>query len=224
VPCQHSLLRNSHRTVHIWPQGTTEHLTGLLHPTIGGECVTPQTIIPVTGFVGAEDVLTLTSGDFANGSVLKVTALVGTNNELSKVSYSVVGGSCAFANATTKASTATITQMASVSGTYQGTFSDTAGYSLPVTAILTQTTQPDANGMYHVSGNANFAGNSTCITSAVVTDSTVTGNTLSTTYTQQSNSIVATGTFDSTATELTITGWTLSGPCGPDQGTGVLEK
>ena len=118
-------------------------------------------------------------------------------------------------------------QYQTISGAYAGSFVDGDGYSLPVTATLTQTTQPDATGMFHLTGNATFPGNP-CLTAPVITDSTVTGSSLSATYSEQqngqTNTVVASGIFNQDASVLTITNWTFSGGCGSDTGTGVLTR
>jgi hypothetical protein len=147
---------------------------------------------------------------------------------ISKASYGVSGGACAFPQTSGSASAqAVATQYDAISGTYSGSFVDPDGNSLAVTATLTQTTQPDANGTFHLTGSANFASGN-CIDSPVVTDSLVTGSSLSATYTQTVNGVTSTvvgsGTFNADATVLTITNWTLSGGCGADSGTGVLTK
>ena len=36
--------------------------------------------------------------------------------------------------------------------------------------------------------------------------------------------VVATGTFSTDGATLTVSSWTLTGPCGPDSGTGTLTK
>ena len=199
--------------------GSGSAITGVFHPTTSSACIGPQTSIAVSGSMDDHNNVTLTSAPFAGGSVL---TLLGSANssQLAVSTYKVTGGACAFPAAAT---TVTAALLQPVSGTYQGTFADSDGNTIPVTATLTQTTQPDSNGVFHVTGDATFAGN-TCMTSPVVADSTVTGNTLSTTYTQQGSTVVASGTFNDAATVLTISNWILSGLCGSDSGTGVLTR
>jgi hypothetical protein len=36
--------------------------------------------------------------------------------------------------------------------------------------------------------------------------------------------VTANGTFSTDGTTLTVTGWNLTGYCGPDSGTGLLTK
>jgi hypothetical protein len=202
--------------------GTGSAVTGIFHATSSNECISPQSKIEVAGSLDEHNVLPLTSAPFASGSILRLIGTVNSGNRLEVSTYTITGGTCAFsAGATSISATAHLLQP--VSGTYQGTFTDSEGDSLPITATLTQTTQPDSNGVFHVSGGATFDSNE-CISSPIVADSTVTGNTLSTTYTQQGNTIVAAGTFDDAATTLTITNWNLDGPCASASGTGVLTR
>lgn len=202
--------------------GTGSAITGIFHATSSNACISPQSQIAVSGSLDEHNVLALTSAPFAGGSILRLIGTVTTGNRLEVSTYTVTGGTCAFSVGANSIS-ATANLLQPVSGTYQGTFTDSDGASIPITATLTQTTQPDSNGVFHVSGGATFDNNQ-CVSSPIVADSTVTGNTLSTTYTQQGNTIVATGTFDDTATTLTITSWNLNGPCGPASGTGLLTR
>ena len=210
--------------------GNSSAITGLFHTTVAGACITPQTIVTLSGKADADLRLSLTSTPFDDGSVLTITGtLVADGHSISDASYNVVGGSCAFAAGvgSSVAPPMIVTQYQTISGNYSGNFMDVDGDSLPVAATLTQTTQPDANGMFHLTGNATFPGNP-CLTSPVVTDSTVTGSSLSATYSQQqngqTNTVVASGTFNQDASVLTITNWTFSGGCGADNGTGLLTK
>ena len=116
-------------------------------------------------------------------------------------------------------------QQQPVNGTYAGSFAGVDGVVAEVSAVLTQSASPDADGRYHLSGNASFAG-SPCISAPVITDSVVNGNAISVTYTdpQTGSSVTGDGTFDATATSLTVSSWTLSGSCGSDQGTGLLTR
>jgi hypothetical protein len=192
--------------------GAGSAVSGIFHPATSNACINPQSKIAVSGSLDEHSVLTLSSAPFAGGSVLKLTGTVISGNRLQVSTYSVTGGACAFsAGANSISATAHLLQP--VSGTYAGSFTDSDGATFPITATLTQTTQPDSNGVFHVSGGATFDNNQR-VSSPIVADSTVTGNTLSATYTQQGNTIVATGTFDDSATTLTITNWTLDGPCG----------
>jgi hypothetical protein len=202
--------------------GSGSAITGIFHATNSNTCISPQTKIAVSGSLDGHNLLTVTSTPFAGGSILKLIGTVTSGNRLEVSAYTITGGSCAFP-AGAKSISATANLLQPVSGTYQGTFTDSDGASLPITATLTQTTQPDSNGVFHVSGGATFDSNQ-CVSSPIVADSAVTGNTLSTTYTQQGNTIVATGTFDDNATTLTITSWNLDGPCGSASGTGVLTR
>lgn len=209
--------------------GDSTAITGLFHTTASGACITPQTIVTLNGRADARRNLVLTSASFDNGSVLTIRGVLAPDgHSILNASYNVTGGACAFtAQNGTSLAPMIAAQYLPISGNYAGTFVDVDGDSLPVSATLTQTTQPDANGVFHLTGNATFPGNP-CLTSPVVTDSTVTGSSLSATYSQQqngvTNTVVASGTFNADATVLTITNWTLSGGCGADNGTGSLTK
>jgi hypothetical protein len=209
--------------------GNSTAITGLFHTTASGACITPQTIVILSGKADAQRNLFLISSPFDNGSILTIRGVLAPDgHSMLNASYNVVGGACAFTPENgTSVAPMIAAQYQAISGSYAGNFVDGDGDSLPVTAILTQTTQPDANGAFHLTGNATFPGNP-CLTAPVITDSTVTGSSLSATYSQQqngvTNTVVASGTFNADASILTITNWTLSGGCGADNGTGLLTK
>jgi hypothetical protein len=209
--------------------GNGRAITGVFHAATAGACVDTGSRITVSGSADASGNLTLTSAPFASGSVLSIQGqLAEDGKSISKAVYGVNGGACAFAKVNgSSTAPAVAMEYQAISGSYVGSFVDADGNGLPVTATLTQTSQPDANGTFHLSGSANFASGN-CIDSTVVTDSTVTGSSLSATYTQTVNGVTSTvvgsGTFNADATVLTITNWTLSGGCGSDTGTGSLTK
>lgn len=209
-------------------------VTGVLHP-ISSSCAADTNVIPVVGTIASTstaDTLTLSSTTaFENGAVAVTGTIAADGRSLSDPTLAVTGGSCVAAPAVTGAAlprgaAANVAQQYQpISGTYAGSFSDPDGQVLPLTATLTQTSSADANGTFHLTGNATFA-NNPCINTPVVTDSTVTGDTLSATYTDANtgNSVTASGTFSIDAATLTITNWTISGSCGRDAGTGVLTR
>ncbi len=206
-------------------------VSGTLHP-ISGTC-SSSSDIPVAGSINSAGKLTFSSiGMPGAAAALSVSGTLSADQRsLSGISFAFTGLPCAQPAHTPGAaprlnpSPAIAQQYLPISGTYTGAFTGNDGTNLPVSATLTQTTAADANGMFHLTGNATFT-NNPCLNTPVVTDSTVTGSTVSATYTdrQTSNSVSATGTFSNDATSLTISNWTLSGNCGAETGTGLLTK
>ena len=210
-----------------------ETVSGIVHP-LSGTCITPALSAPfaVSGSVAPGGVLTLTSTTFAGGTLHLTGTVAANQHSLLNPTFTVSGGACAPAQPALArpvpqdTTTTTIAQQYQpISGTYTGAFADPDGVVMNVSATLTQSTSADANGYFHLSGNATFA-NNPCLNAPVVTDSVINGNTITATYTDPStgNSITGSGTFDATATTLTVTTWTLTGSCGPDHGTGTLSK
>ncbi len=188
----------------------------------GTSCVTPQTNILLTGSVDATNNVTLVSAPFG-GTTLTVKGQVAANGKgMAAASWSFAGGDCATLGKTD----VTATNFSTIGGTYLGTFIDRDNNPLGVSAFLQQTTQPDANGQFAVSGTATFPAN-TCFTGQpTVTSSLVTGSSLSMTYTDPGSGAVltATGSFNSAATTLTIANWAIvGGACNGDSGTGSLN-
>jgi hypothetical protein len=196
-----------------------QSLTAIAHLS-GASCVSSTTGISFSGSIDANNNLVLTSAPF-NGNTLSVKGqLAADGKSISAANWSFAGGNCASLGSGTVSAMA----YAQINGTYTGTFVDADSNQLAVSATLTQTTQPDENGQFHLSGSATFP-NNPCFTASVVTDSQVTGSSLSTTYTEGGASITATGTFNSDATELTVTNWQVSGGlCDGDSGTGLLTE
>jgi len=198
---------------------TGEAVTAVAHLS-GASCISASTGIALSGAVSALNQVSLISQPFA-GTTLSLKGQLSANGKaLSNATWTFSGGNCAALGS----ESITATDYAEINGTYTGTFIDAGNNQLAITATLTQTTQPDPNGQYHLSGSATFP-NNPCFTQPIVTDSLVTGSSLSTTYSQGSASITAVGTFNSDATQLTVTNWQVSGGlCDGDTGTGSLTE
>jgi hypothetical protein len=196
-----------------------ETLTAIAHLS-GASCVSSTAGITFSGSIDSNNQLVLTSKPF-NGNTLTVKGqLAADGKSISGATWSFSGGNCAALGSGAVSAMA----YAQINGTYTGTFVDADNNQLAVSATLTQTTQPDENGQFHLSGSATFP-NNPCFTAPVVTDSLVTGSSLSTTYTEGAASITATGTFNSSASQLTVTKWQVTGGlCDGDSGTGLLAE
>lgn len=201
--------------------GSQSAITGIFHSNSATSCVPPTTAIDLTGQAYATNAVTLT-GALAGGVLTIAGNLAADGKSLTQTTYNVTGGPCAFASQ----ADATAQAYSSVTGTYAGTLSDSSGPVISITASLTQTSAPDANGNFQISGTGSFP-DSSCFSSPVsVSNSQVTGGSVSLTYTDpvKQNSVTASGTFSQDASTLTITNWVLSGPCGSDSGTGVFTR
>jgi hypothetical protein len=205
------------------PATGTQQFSGVARIT-GTSCVSGSTDIAMSGSADAHNNLTLTSQPFGGTTLTLRGALGADGKSITGATYAFAGGSCA----EMATGQITATSYNTINGTYAGSFVDAEGNSIPVTATLKQTTAPDQNGQYHLSGSASFANNS-CFTAPIVTDSLVTGSSLSTTYsstaTGQTSTITATGTFNSAATQLMVSSWTVAGgACAGENGTGLLTE
>lgn len=187
----------------------------------GNSCVTPQTNILLTGSVDANDNVTLVSAPFG-GTTLTIKGQVAANGKgMAAANWAFAGGACASLGT----ANVTATNYSTIGGTYVGTFLDRDNNPLGVSAFLQQTTQPDQNGQFSISGTATFPSN-TCFTEQpTVTSSLVTGSSLSMTWTDPGSGAILTaaGSFNSAATQLTITTWSITGgSCNGDAGTGTM--
>lgn len=196
-------------------------LTGIFHATAATGCAKTTDLISVTGTTDSKGITTLT-GPIAGGTLTVTGTLAADGRSLSNATANISGGQCAFATA----AQATVQNYSSVTGSYAGTFSDASGPVMNVTASLTQSVDGDTNGNFTLSGTGSFGTNPCFISPVPVVNSQVTGGTFVLTYTDNTkgNSVTATGTFSPDGTTLTVTNWSLTGPCGADTGTGMLTK
>ena len=196
-------------------------LTGVLHADAATGCSTMTDPITVSGNTDSKGVTTLT-GPVAGGTLTITGALASDGRSLTNATVNVAGGQCAFATA----AQAAVQNFSSVTGSYVGTFSDAKGPVMNVTASLSQSPDGDSNGNFTLSGTGSFGTNACFVSPVPVVNSQVSGGAFTLTYTDNTkgNSVTATGTFSSDGTTLTVTNWSLTGPCGADTGTGTLTK
>jgi hypothetical protein len=189
----------------------------------GVSCVSPATDILLTGSVGGDNQMMLVSTPF-NGTTLTLQGQVtGDGKGIAGATWAFAGGNC---NTLGKADV-TATNYSNINGTYTGNFVDASNDQLAVSALLEQTTQPDLNGQFSLSGTASFPGNKCFAQQPTLTTSLITGNSLSMTYTDTASGAMlnASGTFNGAATQLTITNWSIAGgACNGDSGTGMLAE
>ena len=196
------------------------HSVPVASQTASALCYAPSKLITATGTLKADNTVVLT-GAFDTSQLTIDGTWNPTTKTLDKATFAITG-SCAVA-----AQPASAVHYDNINGTYTGNFNSAQGVTIPVSATLTQTTSPDANGTYQLQGNATFPSGDPCVSSPVVTTSTVTGSNFSATYTDPNSgaTIVATGTFNQAATVLTISNYTLTGTGGcSDNGNGVLTE
>ncbi len=187
----------------------------------GTSCISPTTDILLTGSVGGDNQMMLVSSAF-NGTTLTLQGQVSGNGKgMAAAKWTFTGGNCASLGT----SPVSATNYSAINGTYTGNFVDGSGNPLSVSALLEQTSQPDLNGQFSLTGTATFPGNSCFTSQPSVTTSMVTGSNLSMTYSDPltSTMLTAVGTFNATASQLTITNWSISGgKCNGNAGTGSL--
>jgi len=201
--------------------GNGAAMTGILHSDAASSCVAPATAIDVTGATDTKGITTLSSSNFPTGTLSITGTLAPDGKSLTGATYTVTGGTCAFASA----ANATANDFAPITGAYTGKFSDPTGQILTLNATLSQSPSSDPSGNFTLSGSATFS--NACFSNSVpVSNTQVTGGSFTFTYADPvtTNSVTALGTFSTDGTTLTVTNWTLTGPCGPDSGTGTLTK
>jgi hypothetical protein len=118
-------------------------------------CVSIYQDIPVTGTIDAANNLTL-NATIAGGAATLQATLTQDLQAFSSGAYSIVGGACAMP------STSMFTyQIPPITGTYSGALTNTfvtPAVTTTVTAQLTQSTTPTADGFFPLSGTISIAG------------------------------------------------------------------
>jgi hypothetical protein len=201
--------------------GTSAALTGILHSDAATSCISPFSSFEVTGSTNAQGITTITSSNLAGGTFTLTGTLAANGKSFSAATYTVSGGTCAFS----APALATADAFSPINGSYNGTFYDASGEVLNMTAALSQSPASDADGNFLLTGTGTFS--NPCFTSpATVSNTQVTGGSFTLTYADPStlNSVTLSGTFATNGQTLTITNWTLTGPCGPDSGYGSLVQ
>jgi hypothetical protein len=189
----------------------------------GVSCVSPTANISLTGSVTAADQMTLVSAPFGGTTLTLKGNVTPDGKGIGDAAWTFAGGSCASIGT----ADVTATNYSEIGGNYSGTFLDASGNQLAVSAFLQQTTEPDSNGQFSLSGTATFPANTCFVDQPTMTSSLVTGDNLSMTYTDPGSGAVltATGTFNAAATQLTISNWTIAGgSCDGNSGTGSLTE
>lgn len=187
----------------------------------GSSCISPETDIVLTGSVDAANNMTLVSSPFAGTTLTLKGQVAADGTGMAAANWTFNGGNCGEIGA----QNVTATNYSDIAGTYSGNFTDSHGSVLPVSAFLQQTTQPNGDGQFTLSGTATFPSNTCFVQQPTLTQSQVTGGALSMTYVDPGSSAVltASGTFNSTATSLKISEWSIhGGACNGDAGTGSL--
>jgi hypothetical protein len=157
-------------------QASNGAVTGTIHAfgsNLTASCVSLTQDLPVTGTIDAANNLTLNVA-IAGGTATIQGALTQDLQAFSDGTYSIAGGACAMSSASMVAY-----QIPPITGTYTGTF--TLSQSSPVvtaavTAQLTQSSTPTADGYFPLSGTISIPGG--CPSSVSVTNEVLMGTSI----------------------------------------------
>ena len=203
---------------------TAGHVTGT--GTVYGCGGSPEQTT-LSGSVDRKGDLTLKTVQLPGGSILTLQGQLSEDGKSAGDATLLSSGSECGAPA---AAPVTAQVYAPATGSYIGNFVGTDGQSTPVSATLSQSSNPGPGGGYTLSGAVSFP-SSPCLATAAIAEasSTVAGGTLAATYSAavggQPVTITAAGTANATADTITITHWTIAGgPCDGYSGTGMLQQ
>lgn len=140
-------------------------------------CGPADQVVNVSGVVDysnpAAQVLNITSSPFAGGAVLTASVALSARQSGGNGSVKIAGGTCSFSQ-----SSAVATQFPAISGTFAGQVVPMPGVTNNAaitpgnaTLNLTQSTVPNADGQFLVSGSIHFTGG-TCASTALISGTT----------------------------------------------------
>src|ERR1035441_9838231 len=185
------------------------------------QCVSFTQDLPVTGTIDANGNLVLTIP--IAGGTATITATITTPESYTPGTWQISGGACAMPSTAVD-----IAEFAPATGTYTGVLNvlDTttglpvAGTATSVTAVLTQSTTPNSDGDFPVSGTVTATG--ACSTSFPITNEVVEGGVFMPDLTTGSTSDFFGGIIP-TATMLSAD-FIASPPCGSQVYSGMLTR
>ena len=199
--------------------GSAGALHGVLHPQGKASCAAQTTLVELSGSEDSSGIATF-RGPLGGGVLTISGSLAKDGRSLTDATYTVTGGTCAFA----KPANATAQAYMPISGNYQGTFADADGQVGQIYATLNQSPDANGDGNYTLTGTATLPNNPYFPNSVSISATQVSGGNFTFTYSDSGNSVTATGTFSSDAATLTVSNWTSSGNGGPDSGTGSMTR
>ncbi|HET9792253.1 MAG TPA: hypothetical protein VFR08_13210 [Candidatus Angelobacter sp.] len=194
-------------------------VSGTVQMLGGNGCIGFGIDIPVSGTVSGQNI-TLTTAAISNVVITinatgSATAFSGTYQFTGCVAHDL--------------GNVTANLVPSVTGTWSGTFTSSTAPPLSVTAVLTESSTPDAHGGFPLTGTVSFTG-STCFTSGTVSAGAMTGATLGLVVATNeqpnpSQIIISGGLADPTVANNLGGGYILNlGACATKDGFGTLTR
>jgi hypothetical protein len=204
--------------------GTVTGTLRALSPTFPNPCVPILYDLQATGTVDGADNLTLSVP--ISGGTATITATIGDSyNYFNSGTWQITGGACAMPS--TKI---TMAHIAPATGTYTGTFSVLdlttltfePGSATAITAVLTQSTTPNADGQFPLAGTITTTGD--CNGTFTLVDEVVSGGGITLTPPLTgSPTVIFVGGVEPTATYL-VTDLTPLNACGMKDYSGTLTR
>jgi hypothetical protein len=172
-----------------------------LSPTFPNPCVSALQDLTVTGTVDASNNLVLTIP--ISGGTAAINAAVQDSYAYFNGSWQITGGACAMGS-----TQITLAHFAPITGTYAGTFNilDLStltiepGTATAIAAVLTQSTTPNADGQFPVTGTITATGN--CSGTFALTSEVVAGGGLMLNQSIPEQTVIFDGATEPTATYL----------------------
>lgn len=195
-------------------QSTGGTVTGTLHDAGGAfpYCTSISQDLHATGTLDTANNLSLTF-QVGGGTATIVATLNSNLGSPATGTYQIVGGSCAMPT-----TSMTMVEYAPATGTYSGSFTAGPGETTALTAVLTQSTIPNADGEFPLSGTVTATGG--CTSSFTFSGGIVMGADVNAEIPNYSENLL--GQIDPTAS--TFNGNIISNPYCPSPYSGTLTR
>lgn len=179
----------------------------------------------LVGTIDVDGNIVLNSPSSSNGGAFSITGDTTNGTTINSI-YTITLVTASPAGTFIDHGTVSGVMMDILNGTYIGTVKTVSGYTLDVSATLSQTPSPNSNGFLIVSGSASLTGSS-CIGSVTMPVSgTLFGNDIVVGFTPNNSpttNITLGGTLSQDTRTIVATYFT-NGGCGNDSGSGTLTR
>jgi hypothetical protein len=204
-------------------QGTTTFADGQFTTAVlivNASCFTTTPVVPLQGFVSTSGTTLSLDSFIVNGQFLSLTTAVSNGGSNLQGSYTVSGGCADGEKGSIQG-----TRISTVVGNYGGALSGAGTRS--VQASLNQSTQPNGDGNFLLSGSANFTGFACFKSGSVVTSGSgvVSGSSLHATFITDEaagSSVLFTGKIATSAKQIAVTYRVSGGACAGQSGSGTI--
>jgi hypothetical protein len=204
-------------------QGTMAYTDGDFTTSVllvNASCFATTPVVPLQGFVNPSGTSLSLDSFIVNGQFLSFTTTVSNSGSTLQGSYTVSGGCADGEKGSIKG-----TRISTVVGSYVGSL--TGGTARSIQAALNQSTQPNGDGNFLLSGKATFTGFSCFSSGSIVMPGSgvVSGSSLRAKFVTDEaagSSVLVTGKTATAADQIAVTYQVNGGACNGQTGSGTI--